>query len=339
MASALTDAIIQRLRNAGLTVHDIRGRLPRNGSWMRRPVNVIQILANHHDAEPRPHAYDSVARYIAQANFHIRKDWGGGARGDGLMYFAKVDNVGDWFICRDVEDVLWSVGDKNYVTLSVCYDGTSGQGATREQITAMGKGLEVLSYHCPEFPAGQGNCLGHQEVPGNSTACPGDFLNATRDYRNHRNTFPERYAWDYPPPAPPAPPPPAPPAPPAPPPPTYEQKYNIKPEPDLRTLFVQADGVVLRNFDDDGKMPTSPTYTKNHSVEVVAQAEYQGRKYYLTRFALGNKRAYGFRQGELGNKVEPPPPPTPPSPPPESAERKFLTDIRARIDNRLKEIP
>jgi hypothetical protein len=192
---ALQDQIIKRLRDRGVRVVDVRHQLPRNGTWLRRPVSVIKQIAAHHDAEPRPRAYDSLARYIAQARYHVNKDWNPprGVRGDGLMYAWKIDNVGVIFVTRDLEDVLWSVGDKNYVTASYCFDGTTGNGCTREQIQAEQYLLEVLCFNTPEIPAGQANVLGHQEVPGNSTACPGDFLPSIRSYRAERNTHPERY--------------------------------------------------------------------------------------------------------------------------------------------------
>lgn len=215
---ALQDSIIQRLRNAGAQVADVRGQLPRSGTWLRRPVSAIKILAGHHDAEPRPKDYDSLARYVGQARYHIQKDWGGGAHGDGLMYAWKVDNLGVIFVTRDLEDVLWSVGDQNYVTASYCFDGTTGEGCTREQIAAEQILLEVLAFQCPEFPASQANVMGHQEVPGNQTSCPGDFLQSIYDYRNTRNTKAENYTPNYGNPAPapapaPAPTPPPPPAP------------------------------------------------------------------------------------------------------------------------------
>lgn len=194
---ALQDQIIQRLRNAGLQVADVRGQLPRNGTWLKRPVSAIKIISGHWDAEWRPTDYDSLARYVGQARYHINKDWGGGAHGDGLMYAWKFDNLGTVFITRDLEDVLWSVGDQNYVTASYCFDGTTGQEPTQEQIAAEQKFLDVICFQCPEFPASQGDVLGHQEVPGNSTACPGSFLASIQSYRAERNTHAERYAPNY----------------------------------------------------------------------------------------------------------------------------------------------
>lgn len=217
---ALQDQIIKRLRDRGIEVVDLRGVLPRKGRWLGRPVSAIKQIAGHWDAEHRPHAYDSVQRYIGQAWYHINKDWAPPQRigGDGFMYAWKIDNVGVVFITRDLEDVLWSVGDQNYVTASYCFDGTTGEGCTREMIASEQVLLEVLCYNTPEIPAGQANALGHQEVPGNSTACPGAFLASIRSYRAERNTHPERYAYENQQPVPPAVPAPAPAPVPSPPP-------------------------------------------------------------------------------------------------------------------------
>jgi hypothetical protein len=196
-----TDDLIQRLKNNGLVVHDIRGQLPRNGTWMRRPVSAIKRIAVHYDAENRPHEYDSLQRYKNEAQYHINKDWGGGAHGDGIMYALIIDNVGDVFVCRDIEDVTWHVGNPNYSALATKYDGTEGQEPTREQAESAQKVLEVLCYRCPEFPASQGDVWGHQEFVqfgGNATACPGLFLELAIGYRDNRDINAGRYTYDWP---------------------------------------------------------------------------------------------------------------------------------------------
>ena len=143
---------------------DIRDQLPRNGTYMKRPLSAVTQIAVHWDAEWRPHEYDSIARYKRQAQYHINKDWGGGAHGDGLMYAYKIDNVGDTFWCRNLDEVLWNVGGRpNYYTLPVCFDCGSRQLATREQAEGFEKLIEELCYHHPEFPATQGDVHGHRE--------------------------------------------------------------------------------------------------------------------------------------------------------------------------------
>lgn len=213
------DVLIPRLKAAGLIVHDIRSQLPRNGTWMTRPISAIKRIAHHYDAELRPHSYNSVERYKRQAQYHINKDWGGGARGDGIMYALIVDNVGDVFICRDFEHVTWHVGNPNYSALATKYDCGGDQAPTREQIEAMQRVADVLTTKCPEFPAGRAQYYGHQEFKqfgGTATACPGKFMPEVVRYRNTGKVDPTLYQYDWPKTPAPAPAPEPPPAPPKP---------------------------------------------------------------------------------------------------------------------------
>ena len=126
----------------------------------------------HWDAVWRPAAYNSLARYKNEAQEHINRDWGGGARGDGLMYHFKIDNVGEIFWCRDLEDLLWAAGPANATSIHICMDGTVGQTPTAAQAAGLNRLLYELCYKHPEFPAGRGNVKGHKEVM--ATQCPGD---------------------------------------------------------------------------------------------------------------------------------------------------------------------
>lgn len=199
---AITEDVIQRFKAAGLNTSDVRASLPRNGTWMVRPVNQIKRIGVHYDADFRPHEYDSLARYKAQARYHIDKDWGGGARGDGYMYAIVIDNVGDVFICRNLTDVTWHVGDPNYTALAVKFDCGGNQPPTREQVESMQKVLDVLTTKCPEFPADASTTYGHLEFAqfgGTATACPGQFLPEVQSYRRSSKVNPERYKYDWPP--------------------------------------------------------------------------------------------------------------------------------------------
>ncbi len=129
------DLLIPRLTKAGLNVSDIRAQLPRNGRYAGRSISAITKIAWHYDAAYRPKLYDSLRRYVDQAQYHVNKDWGGGSRGDGLMYSIKVDNVGDVYICRDFEDILWHVGGApNGYSVSLNIDCGGDQLPTREQV-------------------------------------------------------------------------------------------------------------------------------------------------------------------------------------------------------------
>jgi hypothetical protein len=158
--------------------------LPRNGTYITRPIGAITQFAVHWDAMFRPHDYDSVARYVQEAQYHINLDWGGGANGDGLMYHFKIDNVGEIFQCRDLTDVLWNVGSNaNYWTIAICLDCGADQQPTREQLEGLQSLLDDLGNNHPEFPASQGDVFGHRDFT--ATQCPGDRIEqAINDYRN-----------------------------------------------------------------------------------------------------------------------------------------------------------
>ncbi|MDP4228572.1 MAG: peptidoglycan recognition family protein, partial [Bacteroidota bacterium] len=178
---------------------DVRSKLPRNGSIQRRPVSAIKRIATHWDALYRPHEYDSLARYIQEANLHINRDWGGGARGDGIMYHYKIDNVGDVYWCRDHEDMLWNVGGAaNWDTLAVCFDAGDDQTITKEQAESFKELMEILCFHHDEFPASQGDVYGHREF--NPTECPGDqIMNlCVVPYRTNRTVAVETLSYDWP---------------------------------------------------------------------------------------------------------------------------------------------
>lgn len=188
----------------GLAVQDIRGILPRSGAPMHGPLThralgQITGIAVHWDAEERPHAYDSIARYVSEANYHINEDWGNGWHGDGLMYHFKIDNTGVIFYTRDVAEMVWAVTDENPYYISICLDGGPGQQPTHEQAQALQDLLNELCFNHPEFPASQADVRGHQEVPSNATQCPGTFMACVHEYRNSRTTNPNNYAYDYPP--------------------------------------------------------------------------------------------------------------------------------------------
>lgn len=182
-----------------MEITNIIGKLPRNGSYMKRPLSAITKIAVHWDAWDRPHEYDSVQRFIQEAQMHIDKDWGGGAHGDGLMYHFKIDNVGEVFQCREMTDVLWNVGgNANYWTLAICFDCGEFQSITKEQGEAFLKLMEELCYNHPELPASQGDVAGHREF--NPTQCPGNQImnKLIIPYRNNRTVDLTGLVYDWP---------------------------------------------------------------------------------------------------------------------------------------------
>lgn len=316
--SKLADSLILRFKNAGVKVTDLRSVLPRRGQIGFRPLKSISIIAIHHDADRRTHSYDSIARYRQQAFYHINKDWGGGYHGDGLMYAMRIDNVGELFITRDLEELLWHISDKNYVGVGICLDGTLGDGCTREQAETLQKVLDVLCYQTPEIPASQKNVLGHKEIPSNNTACPGDYMDAVISYRVARNIYPERYKYEYPPQAPV--PPVAPPVPPTPPKPEYEAMLFKLVAP--VTKYAVRDGVELVSFTDDKVLKT---YSKGQVfLGLPYTTSFNGQQYYVTQWSLDHGVWQGIRVLDLVDTnpvvIPPKPVPTEPEPQPEPVE-------------------
>ncbi len=159
-----------------IPITNIVSRLPRYGNSPQQPIGSINKIIVHWDAVWRPTYYSSLRRYISEANGHIYRDWElkrpGITKGSGLMYHFKIDNVGEIFLCRPLNDLLWHAGPANYGSIAICMDGTQGQVPTASQAAALKRLLYELSYKHPEFPAGRSNVKGHKEVM--ATACPGD---------------------------------------------------------------------------------------------------------------------------------------------------------------------
>ena len=163
----------------GVAIQDIRAVLPRNGTWMQRPLSAIKQITVHYDAVDAPDQYDAVGRLTSEAYYHIEKDWGGGSRGDGIMYSVSVARDGLAYWMRDLEDVTWHCGAPNYSSLAIKCDGGANQAPTDQQRASCDAIIRVLVDHMVEIPASAPDVWGHWEMQrfgGLSTACPGKFI-------------------------------------------------------------------------------------------------------------------------------------------------------------------
>lgn len=139
----------------------------------QRSAGSITKIAVHHDATPRPHDYDSVARYRQEAKEHYDR------LGPGLQYHYKIDNVGTIFKIRPHTTWLYAVGSAaNVNTINICLDGyfhpDVNQVPTREQYEALAQLAIDLCENHPEFPAVYSDVWPHRDF--SSTACCGDTL-------------------------------------------------------------------------------------------------------------------------------------------------------------------
>lgn len=317
----MTERLISRLAAAGLKVYDIRSQLPRNGSYMRRPESAIKRIAVHYDAETRPHAYDSIARYKRQAQYHINKDWGGGARGDGIMYAIIVDNIGEVYVCRDIQDVTWHVGNPNYSALATKYDCGGDQEPTREQMEAMKKVLEVLCFQCPEFPAGQGEVFGHKEFAqfgGTATACPGKITRFVQEYRAHRTVSADQLPYDYPPSAPTPEPAPAPAPEPAPAP--APEPVDTRPEWVKNAQDIPAEELIAHGQAKLFDITTGTEvqeYAPGQTFLIARKTSARGVDYLITSYSAGKNIWRGLLASDLAPNTPPPAPEPAPTPEPQ----------------------
>jgi hypothetical protein len=155
---------------------DLTGDTYLNPSWPGhgRDEGIIKTIAVHHDATPRPHDYDSIARYRNEAAEHYAR------LGPGLQYHYKIDNTGVIFKIRPHNLFLWHAGDDfgNVNGIAICLDGyfhpNVNQVPTREQYEALQQLLDWLCTQNPQFPAVQGDVYPHRHF--SSTACCGDNL-------------------------------------------------------------------------------------------------------------------------------------------------------------------
>jgi hypothetical protein len=194
------------------TIEDVTAQLPRNPNspnWRIRPLGAIKLIVVHYDAVLVPDVspvkagtgdsgntehmagmgYDPVARYKAQAQYHIDKNWNEGpgpvVHGFGLMYHYRVSTDGRIWRTQPVVLVTWHARDANYRGLAVCCDLGSGQMPSEVQSEGLAALLDWLCYHRPDIPAGRADVWGHGELTrfGNSTGCPGGMLHQVQSYR------------------------------------------------------------------------------------------------------------------------------------------------------------
>jgi len=171
------------------------GKYMRPGaSWYQRAVGGIKWITIHHTADQITGTDDKVLQ--TEANFHINNNgW------PGLAYTFFITKKGNIYQINNYSDVTWH-DSVNWDSIGICLQGyfhpNPNENPTSEQFKALRWLLDQLCTQHPEFPAAQGNVLGHRER--SSTACPGNnLIGYVVDYRNKLG----KVSWgDYSPPPP-----------------------------------------------------------------------------------------------------------------------------------------
>lgn len=156
------------------TVHDIRGMLPRkNENRVDNVPTLKRSLTFHWEGSSviEPMSIDGHVIWLqGVARYHIAKDWGGGAFGDGIMYHEAIGQNGDSYLMRDYEEVVWHAGNgegnrTSRAILVVCSQRTAPNAL---QLSAIRKRINDFG-NPPAYPHGP-----HWY----NTACPGDDIRA-----------------------------------------------------------------------------------------------------------------------------------------------------------------
>jgi hypothetical protein len=150
-------------------VIDLRGTLPRR-DWSIGTYAPKTSVTVHWNGPPVDYEANPVQVAIADAQFHISKNWGSAADpayGDGIMYHRLYAPDGQVFQTRDDDAVLWHCGSAGNATSWAWQVMTgTGQTATTAQLESLKRGLLAVGLER----------RGHRDW--SPTQCPGDQLYA-----------------------------------------------------------------------------------------------------------------------------------------------------------------
>lgn len=154
---------------------DLRDHIPGdsfNWSWTR-PLNQVKYLAIHHTAGPDSQTPEQIA------NFHISSNgWGG------IGYHFLVAKDGAVFYVGDISTARANVANINEQVIGICLIGnfTEGRTPANPQIDSLNKlGDFFINYADLSNVKSWDAVLGHKELPGQSTICPGDDWNSWKN--------------------------------------------------------------------------------------------------------------------------------------------------------------
>lgn len=106
----MTDKLISALRRLGVTVVDLRGKLPTHATktFGRRDPAALRGLVAHHSAGPT----GGVDRFRAVASYHVGPNHISESGCPGICYSLGIAEGGEVCVFWDLEAATWSQGDR-----------------------------------------------------------------------------------------------------------------------------------------------------------------------------------------------------------------------------------
>lgn len=148
-------------------------------SWYQRATAGIKYITVHHTASQPGGTDDQIMR--GEANAHIYNNgW------PGLSYHFIILQSGNIYQLNNFTDVTYHDA-VNWDSIGICLIGyfhpPVNDNPNTNQLKSLRYVLDQMSTQHPEFPAAEGNVMGHRER--SSTACPGNnLIGSVVDYRN-----------------------------------------------------------------------------------------------------------------------------------------------------------
>lgn len=183
----LTESIIQRLQNRGVTVVDLRGEMKYTGGYTTMPDEAWIYTAVHHTARSKiPASLGSEKdSWLRHGIYHVDdRGW------PGIAYAIGVSQSGRVFILREANLKGYHAFTANSNTFAVACDIGMDQDPSPAMLDSLHVVLRVLHDDSPEFVnmLDAPGTYAHQELGfidsrNNGTECPGNLLAWVRDYR------------------------------------------------------------------------------------------------------------------------------------------------------------
>lgn len=148
-------------RVRGLSIKNITNILPTDGQYRKRSLSEITDITVHHTAGPDSQTAESIA------NYHVySKGW------PGIGYHYLINTDGQILQVNELDTVSYHNGYNNTAAVGIAMIGNMELGPpTPPQQKSLEKLIQSLKKDLPRLS----HLLGHKELPGAATACPGFY--------------------------------------------------------------------------------------------------------------------------------------------------------------------